>query len=205
MIHPRAGAAAAALLFALSLVGHAAKVGEPAPAFKGTDTRGKVHALSDFKGRFVVLEWHNQGCPYVKKHYASGNMQRLQKEWTGKGVVWLTVISSAAGTQGHVTPEQADTYVRDQQAAPTAVILDPSGEIGRAYGARTTPHMIVIDPAGRLIYDGAIDDKPTTDLADVGPAQNYVSAALAAAMAGKPVATAATKPYGCAVKYASGT
>jgi peroxiredoxin len=205
MARLRAGAAAAALVSALSIVGHAAKVGDPAPAFKGTDSRGKVHALSDFKGKFVVLEWHNQGCPYVKKHYASGNMQRLQKEWTGKGVVWLTVISSAAGKQGYVTAEQADAYVREQQAAPTAVILDASGEIGRAYDAKTTPHMIVIDPAGRLIYDGAIDDRPTTDLADVEPAQNYVSAALAAAMAGKPVPTAATKPYGCSVKYASGS
>jgi len=204
MIRWPAGAAAAALVFALSIVGHAAKVGEPAPAFRGTDTRGQVHALSDFKGKFVVLEWHNQGCPYVKKHYSSGNMQRLQKEWTGKGVVWLTVISSAPGAQGHVTAEQADAYVRERQAAPTAVILDASGEIGRAYDAKTTPHMIVIDPAGRLIYDGAIDDKPTTDVADVASAQNYVSAALAAAMAGKPVATAATKPYGCSVKYASG-
>ena len=204
MIRWPAGAAAAALVFALSIVGHAAKVGEPAPAFRGTDTRGQVHALSDFKGKFVVLEWHNQGCPYVKKHYSSGNMQRLQKEWTGKGVVWLTVISSAPGAQGHVTAEQADAYVRERQAAPTAVILDASGEIGRAYDAKTTPHMIVIDPTGRLIYDGAIDDKPTTDVADVASAQNYVSAALAAAMAGKPVATAATKPYGCSVKYASG-
>jgi peroxiredoxin len=204
MIRWPAGAAAATLVFTLSIVGHAARVGEPAPAFRGTDTRGQVHALSDFKGKFVVLEWHNQGCPYVKKHYSSGNMQRLQKEWTGKGVVWLTVISSAPGAQGHVTAEQADAYVRERQAAPTAVILDASGEIGRAYDAKTTPHMIVIDPAGRLIYDGAIDDKPTTDVADVASAQNYVSAALAAAMAGKPVATAATKPYGCSVKYASG-
>jgi peroxiredoxin len=205
MIRRPAGAAAAALVFTLSIVGHAARVGEPAPAFRGTDTRGQVHALSDFKGKFVVLEWHNQGCPYVKKHYSSGNMQRLQKEWTGKGVVWLTVISSAPGAQGHVTAEQADAYVRERQAAPTAVILDASGEIGRAYDAKTTPHMIVIDPAGRLIYDGAIDDKPTTDVADVASAQNYVSAALAAAMAGRPVVTAATKPYGCSVKYASGT
>jgi hypothetical protein len=201
----RAGAAAAALAFAFSIAAHAAKVGEPAPAFRGTDTKGKVHALSDLKGKFVVLEWHNQGCPYVKKHYASGNMQRLQREWTARGVVWLTVISSAPGMQGYVTAEQADAYVREQQAAPTAVILDPSGEIGRTYEAKTTPHMIVIDPTGNVIYNGAIDDKPTTDVADVGPAQNYVSAALAASMAGKPVATAATKPYGCSVKYGSGT
>jgi len=205
MTRLRVAAASLALAFAASIGSHAAKVGDPAPAFTGTDTKGKVHALSDFKGRFVVLEWHNQGCPYVKKHYGSGNMQRLQKEWTAKGVVWLTVISSAPNTQGHVTAEQADAYVREQQAAPTAVLLDPSGEIGRAYGAKTTPQMVVIDPAGRLIYDGAIDDKPTTDVADVATAQNYVSAALTAAMAGKPVGTSATKPYGCSVKYASGS
>jgi peroxiredoxin len=198
-------ATVAALVLVVSAVAYSAKVGDPAPAFTGTDTKGTVHRLSDFKGKFVVLEWHNQGCPYVKKHYGSGNMQRLQKEWTAKGVVWLTIISSAPGTQGHVTAQQADAYAREQQAAPTAVLLDPSGEIGRAYDAKTTPHMFVIDPAGRLIYNGAIDDKPTTDTADITTAQNYVSAALSAAMAGQPVATAATKPYGCSVKYASGT
>ena len=198
-------ATVAALVLAVSAVAYSAKVGDPAPAFAGTDTKGTVHRLSDFKGKFVVLEWHNQGCPYVKKHYGSGNMQRLQKAWTAKGVVWLTIISSAPGTQGHVTAQQADAYAREQQAAPTAVLLDPSGEIGRAYDAKTTPHMFVIDPTGRLIYNGAIDDKPTTDTADVTTAQNYVSAALSAAMAGQPVATAASKPYGCSVKYASGT
>jgi hypothetical protein len=129
----------------------------------------------------------------------------MQKEWTAKGVVWLTIISSAPNMQGYVTAGQADAYVREQQAAPTAVLLDPSGAIGRAYDAKTTPHMFVIDPSGRLVYEGAIDDKATTDVADVATAQNYVSAALTAAMAGKPVATAATKPYGCSVKYASGS
>ena len=198
-------ATVAALVLAVSAVAYSAKVGDPAPAFVGTDTKGTVHRLSDFKGKFVVLEWHNQGCPYVKKHYGSGNMQRLQKAWTAKGVVWLTIISSAPGTQGHVTAQQADAYAREQQAAPTAVLLDPSGEIGRAYDAKTTPHMFVISPDGVLVYNGAIDDKPTTDTADVTTAQNYVSAALSAAMAGQPVATAASKPYGCSVKYASGT
>jgi len=205
MTRLRAGAAVAALAFAAAIATHAAKVGDPAPAFTGTDTKGKVHSLSDFKGKFVVLEWHNQGCPYVKKHYGSGNMQRLQKEWTAKGVVWLTIISSAPNMQGHVTAEQADAYVREQHAVPTAVILDSSGEIGRTYDAKTTPHMFVVDPGGRLIYNGAIDDKPTTDQADIASAQDYVSAALKAAMAGQPVATAATKPYGCSVKYGSGT
>jgi peroxiredoxin len=205
MIRLHVATAAAAFVLVASMTSHAARVGDPAPAFKGTDTKGSSHALSDYKGKFVVLEWHNQGCPYVRKHYGSGNMQRLQKEWTAKGVVWLTIISSAPKMQGYVTAEQADAYVREQQAAPTAVLLDPSGAIGRAYDAKTTPHMFVIDPSGRLVYEGAIDDKPTTDVADVATAQNYVSAALTAAMAGKPVATAATKPYGCSVKYASGS
>jgi len=191
------------LVLAWSIAGLAVKAGAPAPPFTGKDTSGKTVALSDFKGKFVVLEWHNQGCPYVKKHYGSGNMQKLQKTWTGKGVVWLTVISSAPGLQGYVTAGQADAYVKEQGASPTAVILDPSGEIGRLYDAKTTPHMFVIDPSGTLIYSGAIDDKPTTDTADIATAQDYVSAALQEAMAGKTVTTAATKPYGCSVKYGS--
>ena len=181
----------------------AAKVGEAAPAFTAVDSNGRQHSLADFKGRWVVLEWHNQGCPYVRKHYSSGNMQKLQREWTGKGVVWLTVISSAPGQQGHATGEQANAYVKAQNAAPTAVLLDPQGTMGMAYGARTTPHMYVISPEARLIYNGAIDDKPTTDVGDVPGATNYLSAALTQAMAGQPVTTATTKPYGCSVKYAS--
>lgn len=179
----------------------AVKVGEPAPAFTGTDNTGRTHALSDLKGKFVVLEWHNQGCPYVGKHYNSGNMQKLQREWTSKGVVWLTVVSSAPGQQGHVTPEQSREYVQKQKAAPTAVLLDASGEIGRKYDARTSPHMIVINAEGVVVYNGAIDDKPTTDVADVAGAANYVSAALTDAMANRPVATPSTQPYGCNVKY----
>ena len=182
----------------------AAKVGEPAPAFSGTDTKGKAHTLADYKGKWVVLEWHNQGCPYVKKHYGGGNMQALQKEWTGKGVVWFTVISSAPGTQGYVTAQQADAYVQEQKAVPTAVLLDPTGVIGHAYDAKTTPHMFVIDPKGQLVYNGAIDDKPTPDLADLATAKSYLSAALTEAMAGKPVSVPATRPYGCSVKYATG-
>jgi peroxiredoxin len=179
----------------------AARVGEPAPEFTGKDTKGATHKLSDYQGKFVVLEWHNQGCPYVGKHYSSGNMQKLQKEWTAKDVVWLTVISSAPGQQGYVDPSQADAYVKAHDAAPTAVLLDPSGTIGRAYDAKTTPHMFVIDPKGRLVYNGAIDDKPTTDLADVPTATNFVSAALRQAMAGQAVATPTSRPYGCSVKY----
>jgi hypothetical protein len=141
----------------------------------------------------------------VRKHYGSGNMQRLQKEWTGKGVVWLTVISSAPGEQGYVTADQANAYFKEKNAAQTTVLLDAKGTIGHLYDARTTPHMFVIDPKGALIYNGAIDDKPTTDLADVPGATNYVSAALEEAMAGKPVTRQTSRPYGCSVKYASGS
>jgi peroxiredoxin len=181
----------------------AARVGEPAPDFTVKDTKGKEHTLASFKGKFVVLEWHNQGCPYVKKHYESGNMQALQKEWTGKGVVWLTVISSAPGLQGYVTPTEADAYVKEKSAAPTAVLLDASGTMGRAYDAKTSPHMFVIDPNGRLVYNGAIDDKPTSDKADIPGAKNYVSAALTEALAGKAVTMPTSRPYGCSVKYAT--
>lgn len=199
------GAAAVALAVTLPLPVSAAKVNEKAPDFSVTDSNGTTHKLADFKGKWVVLEWHNQGCPYVKKHYNSGNMQKLQKEWTAKGVVWLTVISSAQGQQGYVTPAQANAYVAEQKAAPTAVLLDPMGTMGMAYGAKTTPHMYVISPDGVLLYNGAIDDRPTADLGDVPTATSYLNAALNEAMAGKAVTTAATKPYGCAVKYASGS
>jgi len=178
-----------------------AKVGDPAPDFTATDSNGKTHHLGDYKGKFVVLEWHNQGCPYTRKHYESGNMQRLQKEWTSKGVVWFTVISSAPGTQGYVTAGQENDYVKKVGADPTAVLLDPDGKLGRLYDAKTTPHMFVIDPNGMLVYNGAIDDRPTTDLGDISGANNYVSAALQEAMAGSHVAISTTRPYGCSVKY----
>jgi peroxiredoxin len=193
----------ALLLSFMSLPVAAGKVGEPAPAFTGTDNTGKALSLADLKGKYVVLEWHNQGCPYVGKHYKSGNMQKLQREWTEKGVAWLTVISSAPGQQGHVTGEASQQYVREQKAAPTAVLLDESGEIGRKYGAKTSPQMVVINPEGMVIYNGAIDDKPTSDLADVQGAKNYVSAALGDAMANRPVAVPSSQPYGCGIKYGS--
>ncbi len=189
-----------ALVAAEALAG-AARVGEKAPDFAGADTHGVTHKLSDYRGKFVVLEWHNQGCPYVKKYYG-GAMQRLQKEWTAKGVVWLTIISSAPGKQGYVTAEEENEYVKKMNAAPTAVLLDPEGAIGHLYEAKTTPHMFVITPDGTLVYDGAIDDKPTTDPADLPGAKNYVNAALEEAMAGKPVSIPVTRPYGCSVKYA---
>jgi AhpC/TSA family len=178
-----------------------AKVGEAAPDFSGTASNGKTYHLADYRGKFVVLEWHNNGCPYVRKQYNSGNMQRLQKQWTGDGVLWFTVLSSAPGKQGFVTASEENDYMAKEQAAPTAALLDPSGDIGHLYDAKTSPHMFVINPQGVLIYDGAIDDKPTTDLSDVPGATNYVSLALEQAMAGKTVATAVTRPYGCSVKY----
>jgi hypothetical protein len=177
------------------------RVGAPAPGFTATDSRGQTETLAQYRGKFVVLEWHNQGCPFTRKHYVSGNMQTLQKEWTGKGVAWFTVISSAPGKQGYLTPGQENAYLDQVHASPTAVLMDSEGKLGRLYNAKTTPQMIVIDPAGNLIYDGAIDDRPTPDAGDIRGADNYVSDALTAAMAGKPVAKPFTHPYGCAVKY----
>ena len=179
----------------------AARVGEAAPDFTATDSNGKSHHLADYKGKYVVLEWHNQGCPYTRKHYESGNMQRLQKEWTGKGIVWFTVISSAPGTQGYVTASDENDYVKRMHAVPTAVLLDPDGTVGHLYAAKTTPHMYIIDPKGTLIYNGAIDDHPTSDPGDIPNSKNYVSAALEQVMSGKAVTDAATRPYGCSVKY----
>ena len=191
----------ALVLCAVPPVLSAAKVGEAAPEFTGTASNGKTFHLSDYRGKFVVLEWHNNGCPFVGKQYNSGNMQRLQKQWTGQGVAWFTILSSASGQQGYVTAMEENDYLAKMQAAPTAALLDPAGVIGHLYGAKTSPQMVVINPQGVVIYDGAIDNKPTTDLNDVPGATNYVSLALAQAMAGKPVETPATRPYGCSVKY----
>lgn len=178
------------------------RIGEPAPGFQATDSNGQVRKLSEYRGKFVVLEWHNNGCPYTRKHYESGNMERLQKEWTARGVIWFTVISSAPGQQGYVTAAQENEYVKKMNAVPTAALLDPAGDVGRLYAAKTTPHMFVINPEGVLIYDGAIDSKATADQADIATATNYVSQALEEAMAGKPVSTPTSRPYGCSVKYA---
>ena len=188
-----------------SLVISAAKVGEAAPDFTATASNGKTFHLSDYRGKYVVLEWHNNGCPYVRKHYNSGNMQRLQKLWTGRGAIWFTIISSAPGKQGYVTAGEENDYLAKMQAAPTAALLDPTGKIGHLYDAKTSPQMVVINPQGVVIYDGAIDDKPTTDLNDVPGATNYVNLALEQAMAGKQVETPATRPYGCSVKYPGST
>jgi AhpC/TSA family len=179
----------------------AARVGERAPDFTATDSNGKTHTLSEYAGKYVVLEWTNRDCPFTKKHYKSGNMQALQRQWTSRGVIWLTVASSAPGAEGYVTAADENAYLAQSGAAPTAVLLDPTGTLGHLYDAKTTPHMFVINPHGQLIYDGAIDDRPTTDPADVTGAKNYVSLALDEAMAGKAVSVPTSRPYGCSIKY----
>jgi len=188
------------LVFA-SVCAYAVKVGDLAPDFTGTDSNGNTQTLSSYKGKYVVLEWSNRDCPYTRKHYSSGNMQSLQKEWTAKGVVWLTILSSAAGQEGYVTASEENAQIAKVHAAPTAAILDPKGTIGREYEAKTTPHMFVIDPSGKVIYAGAIDDHPTADVEDIKISKNYVSEALTQAMAGGAVTTSYTRPYGCSVKY----
>jgi peroxiredoxin len=179
------------------------EVGKAAPNFSLPDTNGKTHSLADLKGKYVVLEWYQPDCPFVRKHYRSGNMQALQKEYTAKGVTWLSIDSSAPGEEGNYPASKLNEISAQDSAARTALLLDPSGEVGRLYGAKTTPDMYVIDPSGILVYKGAIDNKRSTDLADVKTATNYVKVALEAVMAGKTVATTATQPYGCSVKYAS--
>ena len=178
-------------------------LGQPAPAFQAVDASGKTRALSEFRGKTVVLEWTNNGCPYVQKHYNAGAMQGLQTQARRDGVVWLSIISSAPGTQGYLTPADAKAWKTKVGAAPADVLLDPKGTVGRAYDARTTPHMYVVDKAGTLVYMGGIDDQPTADPASLKTARNYVVAALADVKAGRPVAQAVTRPYGCSVKYGS--
>jgi len=200
----RAFVPTAAFIFLLALprlAAPAAKAGQPAPDFTGTASDGKSYHLADYRGKYVVLEWHNNGCPYTQKHYNSGNMQRLQKEWTARGVVWFTVISSAPGKQGYVNANSENAYMTKMGATPTAALLDPTGAIGHLYDAKTTPQMIVINPQGVVVYDGAIDNRPTSDLKDISGATNYVTLALEQSLSGKPVETAATRPYGCSVKY----
>ena len=178
-------------------------VGQPAPAFSAVDASGKTRSLAEFKGKTVVLEWTNSGCPYVRKHYDSGNMQRLQGQATKDGAVWLTVISSAPGMQGYVAGAAAKGWKAKEKAAHTDLLLDPKGTVGRAYEAKTTPHMYVIDKTGKLAYMGGIDDKPSADPDSLKGAKNYVTAALADVKAGRPVAQATSRPYGCSVKYGS--
>ena len=176
-------------------------VGAAAPDFSLPDTAGKPHSLSEYKGKYVVLEWFNPECPFVKKHYGSGNMQKLQGQYTDKGVVWLSIDSSAPGLEGSLTAEQAQKVMKDWNTKQTALLLDPEGKAGRAYNARNTPHMFVINPEGKIIYEGAIDSIASMNPADIPKSTNWVKVALNESMSGKPVSNADTRPYGCSVKY----
>jgi hypothetical protein len=191
--------AATAALAAPALA--APRLGQAAPAFQAVDADGRTRALSEFKGKTVVLEWSNNGCPYVKKHYDSGNMQGLQKQATADGVVWLTIVSSAPGTQGYLTAAEAKAWKTKAGLGSSSILLDPKGTVGRTYEAKTTPHMYIVDKTGKLVYMGGIDDKASASPATLKGANNYVVAALADVKAGRPVAQAATQPYGCSVKY----
>ncbi len=179
----------------------AIKIGDSAPDFTAATSEGKMVKLADFKDKIVVLEWTNHGCPFVKKHYNSDNMQNLQKELTGKGVIWLSVISSGPGQQGYSTAPEAESDRERFHTKATAILLDAKGKLGKLYGAQTTPHMFVIDQKGKLAYQGAIDDKPSTDLKDVQGAKNYVRQAVNELLGKNPVSEALTKSYGCGVKY----
>jgi len=181
----------------------AATVGQPAPAFTAVDASGKTVSLADYKGRHVVLEWVNPGCPYVQKHYSSANMQGTQKEAVAQGVVWLAVNSTAPDASDYRTPAAMAQWMQGQKAAATATLMDSDGKVGRTYGARTTPHMYIVNPVGTLVYAGAIDSKPTANPADIAGATNHVKVALAESLAGKAVGTPSTRAYGCSVKYSS--
>jgi peroxiredoxin len=202
-------------LLALTLVAYGCKPENPpppiedlpaasaAPAFTLTDTNGQTHRLEDYRGKHVVLEWLNYDCPFVRKHYGGRNMQALQERYTGRDVVWLSIVSSAPGEQGHFSNADMNARTQEHGGRQTAVLIDESGAVGRLYGARTTPHMFVIDPQGQVVYNGAIDDRPSSDRESLQGARSYVSEALDAALAGQPVPLARTQPYGCSVKYDS--
>jgi peroxiredoxin len=185
------------------LAAAAAAIGGPAPGFAAKDTSGAPVSLAELRGKTVVLEWVNPGCPYVRKHYGAGNMQATQKAAVGQGVVWLAVNSTATDATDYLPPGRLAAWMKEQKAAATATLMDADGRIGRSYGARTTPHMYVIDPKGTLVYAGAIDNKPTARAADIPGATNHVQQALSELLAGRPVSVQATQPYGCTVKYAS--
>lgn len=197
-------AAAFMLIAAVAINSQAAakaEVGQAAPDFTLTDANGKTHSLSDFKGKYVVLEWVNFGCPFVKKHYGSGNMQKLQAAYTKKDVVWLSICSSAPGKQGFYNGEELTNAISDHDVKASAYLIDADGKVGQMYEAKTTPNMYIINPKGQLVYAGAIDDTPSVDPADIPNSTNYIAAALDAAMNGKEIAVKATQPYGCSVKY----
>ncbi len=180
-----------------------AAVGQPAPDFSAVDTSGKTRKLSEFRGKTVVLEWVNPGCPFVRKHYDSANMPALQKEFTGKNVVWLAINSTEKAASDYLAPDRLDAWIKDRSGTPTATLMDEEGTVGKAYGARTTPHMYIVDPQGRLVYAGGIDSIPSARASDIKTATNYVRQGLNEALAGKPISTAATQPYGCTIKYKS--
>lgn len=207
MITGLATAAATATAAAIAIASPAPlpepAVGTAAATFTATDMNGKTVDLAKYRGKVVVLEWNNPGCPFVKKHYDSGNMQKTQAAATAQGAVWLTINSGAPGQQGSMDGPAAQKFVAGANAKPSNYVLDPTGKVGKAYGARTTPHMYIIDASGRLVYRGGIDDKPTPNKADIAGARNHVLAAFAEIKAGKPVSVADTRPYGCSVKYAS--
>lgn len=181
----------------------APRIEQLAPDFTARDSKNQIVRLSDYRGKIVVLEWTNHECPYVRKHYGSGSMQALQAEAQNAGVVWLSIISSAPGAQGNVTGQQADGLTASRHAHPSAVLLDPAGELGRLYQAKATPHMFMIDPRGVLVYSGAIDDMPTPDPADLKDARNYVREGMRALLNGQKIAVSSTRAYGCSVKYGS--
>jgi peroxiredoxin len=178
-------------------------VGSAAPEFSTPDANGKTQSLSQYKGKYVVLEWFNPDCPFVKKHYGGGNMQKLQEDYTSKGVAWLTIDSNAPGTEGNLTPEQAQKIMAQWKTKQTALLLDPESKVAKLYGAKNTPNMVVINPEGKIVYEGAIDSKASPNPADIPSSTNYVKSALDESLAGKPVSNAQTKPYGCSVKYKS--
>jgi hypothetical protein len=191
----------AALLGCVTAHAQGVATGDPAPAFELSDTYGNDRSLGDYQGKWVVLEWVNHGCPFVKKHYSSGNMQALQEKYGGQGIVWLSICSSAKGKQGYYPAGEWNSVTAQKGAVPEAVLLDPQGVVGRLYNAKTTPHMFVIDPQGTVVYQGAIDDTPSANPADIPTSKNYVSLALDDAIAGRSVAISSTDAYGCSVKY----
>ena len=192
------GLAVAVMLAAVNVTAQ-----EKAPAFELTDVHGNTHSLAQYEGKIIVLEWINYDCPFVRKFYRPGYMQKWQEKYTGKGIVWLSICSSAPGTQGHFSIDEWHRRINDQKVKATAVLLDEDGTVGRAYGARTTPHMYVIDKEGNLVYKGGIDDRRSTNSAHVEGARNFVIEALDALLAGNPVAASDAPPYGCSVKYAN--
>ncbi|WP_326541342.1 thioredoxin family protein [Pseudorhodoferax sp.] len=197
------GTLAACAALAAGTAQAAAAVGQPAPAFTLTDTSGKTRSLAEFKGKTVVLEWTNPGCPFVRKHYDSANLPGLQKEFTGKDVVWLAVNSTEKAASDYLAPPELAGWIQGKAGAPTATLMDEEGTVGKAYGARTTPHMYIVNPQGTLIYAGGIDSIASARVSDIKTATNYVRQGLNEALAGKPISQAQTQPYGCTIKYKS--